>query len=204
MSVREWLGQIASTKKPRLPKPVSCARFLTSAFTPALLTRYGARPPALPGPDIRPKHAEKTTTRPLRASTIGAAMMLSAQKTASKLIDITRRHSSFVVLMVFETFSLITPCASTRTSGTPKVVSISPKTFLVFSRFSRSSDRYSHCKVRAASTRRSSSLATKTIECPANLRALAVSKPKPREPPVIKVSVTEKSSRKSAIPATSV
>jgi hypothetical protein len=83
------LGQIASTSSPRAPIPVSCARFRTSAFTPALLIRYGARPPAFPGPDILPRHAEKITTRPLRASAIGGTSSLTTINVESKLIDQT-------------------------------------------------------------------------------------------------------------------
>ncbi len=70
MSVRQWPGHIASTSTPRLPMPCSWARLRTKALTPALATRYGASPPALPGPLIRPRQALTTTTRPGRRSTI--------------------------------------------------------------------------------------------------------------------------------------
>ena len=54
---------------------------------------------------------------PLRASAIAGAIPFVSVKTESRLIERTLRHSSSVVLKVFDIFSLITPCASTKTFG---------------------------------------------------------------------------------------
>ena len=96
----------------------------------------------MPGPDIRPKQAEKIMTLPFRASAIGAANVFTAQKTESRLIAMTRRHSSLSVFKVFDIFALITPCAKTKISGVPKLANIFSKVFLAASKSTKSTALY--------------------------------------------------------------
>ena len=116
MSVRQCAGQVASTSTPRRPSPVSCARLRVRAFTAALATRYGARPPAVPGPLIRPRQAESVTTRPHRRSTMPGTNVDTAWNTPSRSVDITRRHSASSVRSVFDIGALITAAEQTSTS----------------------------------------------------------------------------------------
>ena len=132
--------------------------------------------------------------RPFLASAIGAPIVFTAQNTESKLIAITRRHSSLSVLNVLDIFALITPCARIKISGAPKLATISSKHFFAAARSAKSTARNSQFKSAATRANAAPSLATKTKSCPNALNAFAHSKPSPRDPPVITASAIVRTS----------
>ena len=172
-----------------MPFPNSAAKFLVKAFTPALEIRYGASPPAKPGPVNLPKQADTFMIRPLLRAAICGPIAEIRLNVPSRLIDITRRHSWFEVRNVFAIFSLITPAEFIRTSARA-----ANACWLIFSptaspsATSRQIPSASIPKLTNCPTARlkfSGFIPTRSTVAPRFPSAFAALNPIPREPPVI-------------------